>query len=144
MTDPAGSAGKPARSHPFLRYTSARIALFVVAVVVVWLVRLATGVLLVIVALLISGLASFALLGRQRAEVSAALFERRERQRVHRWAASRDEDRDVESDEDSDEHADEHGDSDEHADADGDGEQNALPRLESGYPEHRRGARDQS
>jgi uncharacterized membrane protein len=88
----AEAAEKRARPHPFIRYTSARIALFVVAVVVVWLVRLASGVLLVIVALLISGLASFALLGRQRAEVSAALFERRERQRTRRWAAYDDED----------------------------------------------------
>ena len=85
---------KPARSHPFIRYTSARIALFVAAVVVVWLVRLATGVLLVIVALLISGLASFALLGRQRAEVSTALFDRRERHRARRLSAYEDEDGD--------------------------------------------------
>ncbi|HEY0869827.1 MAG TPA: DUF4229 domain-containing protein [Acidothermaceae bacterium] len=110
-------AGKPARSHPFIRYTSARIALFVIAVVVVWLVRLASGVLLVIVALLISGLASFALLGRQRAEVSAALFERRERQRAHRWAAYNDDD----------ENSDENGESNH--------EQDGLQALQSGYPE---------
>jgi Protein of unknown function (DUF4229) len=122
----AGPAGKPARSHPLIRYTSARIALFVVAVVVVWLVRLATGVLLVIVALLISGLASFALLGRQRAEVSAALFERRERQRVRRWAAHQDEDQDDDGD------------------SDADGHQNALPPLESSYPDTRRDRGDAS
>jgi hypothetical protein len=90
----ADPAVRPVRSHPFIRYTSARIALFVAAVVVVWLVRLATGVLLVIVALLISGLASFALLGRQRAEVSAALFDRRERHRARRLSAYEDEDGD--------------------------------------------------
>jgi hypothetical protein len=92
----AAPAARPVRSHPFIRYTSARIALFVAAVVVVWLVRLATGVLLVIVALLISGLASFALLGRQRAEVSAALFDRRERHRARRLSAYEDEDEDGE------------------------------------------------
>jgi hypothetical protein len=117
-------AGKPARSHPLIRYTSARIALFVVAVLVVWLVRLASGVLLVIVALLISGLASFALLGRQRAEVSAALFERRERQRVRRLAAYQDEDQDDD------------------VDVDADGHQNALPPLESSYPDTRRDRTD--
>lgn len=129
--DPADPAGKPARPHPFIRYTSARIALFVIAVVVVWLVRLASGVLLVIVALLISGLASFALLGRQRAEVSAALFERRERQRVRRWAAQEDEDRvqdgETRGDDDND--------------ATSDGEQNALPPLDSGHREVRRDRR---
>ncbi|HTC68414.1 MAG TPA: hypothetical protein VK662_02500, partial [Acidothermaceae bacterium] len=52
----------PTKSHAFLRYTTARIALFVLAVFVVWLTRLASGVLLVIIALFISGLASFALL----------------------------------------------------------------------------------
>ena len=109
---PAGSAGKPVRSHPFIRYTSARIALFVIAVVVVWLVRLASGVLLVIVALLISGLASFALLGRQRAEVSAALFERREHQRVRRWAAFQDEDQVQDGDAHGDQDGDAHGDND--------------------------------
>jgi hypothetical protein len=128
--DAVGAAGRPARYHPFLRYTSARIALFVIAVVVVWLVRLATGVLLVIVALLISGLASYALLGRQRAEVSAALFERRERQRVRRWAAFQDDDMDE--------------DGDHHENEDADGEQNAHPPVESGYPEPRRSASDQS
>jgi hypothetical protein len=117
------TAARPVRSHPFIRYTSARIALFVAAVVVVWLVRLATGVLLVIVALLISGLASFALLGRQRAEVSAALFDRRERHRASRLAAYQNED-------------------DEDGDADGGAgagiAPGALRALETGYPETRR------
>jgi hypothetical protein len=114
----------------------------VIAVVVVWLVRLASGVLLVIVALLISGLASFALLGRQRAEVSAALFGRREQQRVRRWAAFQDEDLDVNGD--LDDSPDDKVDGDHDNDADGDGHRNALPPLESGYPETRRGASDPS
>jgi O-antigen ligase len=80
-TEPVADPSPAARPHAFLRYTTARIALFVVALGLVWLVRLASGALLVIVALVVSGLASFALLGRQRAEVSAALFERRERRR---------------------------------------------------------------
>jgi hypothetical protein len=116
-------AARPVRSHPFIRYTSARIALFVAAVVVVWLVRLATGVLLVIVALLISGLASFALLGRQRAEVSAALFDRRERHRARRLAAYEGEDEDEDED----------GAGDDDGIAPG-----ALQALEAGYPESRR------
>jgi len=86
------------RPHAFLRYTTARIALFVVALVLVWLVRLASGALLVIVALFVSGLASFVLLGRQRAEVSTALFERRERGRSQVAAKASRED-DAESDE---------------------------------------------
>jgi O-antigen ligase len=80
-TEPVADPSPAARPHAVLRYTTARIALFVVALGLVWLVRLASGALLVIVALVVSGLASFALLGRQRAEVSAALFERRERRR---------------------------------------------------------------
>jgi hypothetical protein len=86
--------GPSTRSHAFLRYTSARIALFVLAMFVVWLTRLASGVLLVIIALFISGLASFALLGRQRAEVSANLFGRQERRRARRQAARVDDDED--------------------------------------------------
>ncbi len=87
----------PTKSHAFLRYTTARIALFVVAVFVVWLTRLASGVLLVIIALFISGLASFALLGGQRAEVSAALFGRQERRRARRATARVDDDDDDEA-----------------------------------------------
>jgi hypothetical protein len=89
---------RAARPHAFLRYTTARIALFVVALVLVWLVRLASGALLVIVALVVSGLASFALLGRQRAEASAALFERRELRRAQSAAKAARED-DAEPDE---------------------------------------------
>jgi uncharacterized protein DUF4229 len=85
------------KSHAFLRYTTARIALFVLAVFVVWLTRLASGVLLVIIALFISGLASFALLGRQRAEVSASLFGRQERRRARRLAGRVDDDDDDEA-----------------------------------------------
>jgi hypothetical protein len=82
------------KGHAFLRYTTARIALFVLAVFVVWLTRLAAGVLLVIIALFISGLASFALLRGQRSEVSAALFARQERRRARRLASRVDEDDD--------------------------------------------------
>ena len=93
-TGAASELAPTTKSHAFLRYTTARIALFVLAVFVVWLTRLASGVLLVIIALVISGLASFALLGGQRAEVSAALFARQERRRARRLATRVDDDDD--------------------------------------------------
>jgi uncharacterized membrane protein YgcG len=81
-----------ARSHPILRYSTARIALFVAASLLVWLVHLASGALLVMIALLVSGLASYVLLGRQRAELSVALFELRERRRAKAAASAARED----------------------------------------------------
>ncbi|MCL6550144.1 MAG: DUF4229 domain-containing protein [Acidothermus cellulolyticus] len=65
-----------------LWYTAARLGVFVVALGLLWLVRV-RGVLLVVLALLLSGLASFALLRRQREDMGSALGElarvRRER-----------------------------------------------------------------
>jgi hypothetical protein len=55
-----------------LAYTSARIALLVVSVVLLYLVG-ARGLLLLALAFLVSGIASFVLLSRQRDRMSGAL-----------------------------------------------------------------------
>ncbi|MDQ1540924.1 MAG: hypothetical protein QOH29_1650, partial [Actinomycetota bacterium] len=46
----------PPRPHAVLRYTTLRLALFLVALVLLWLVRIRDGLLLVAVALVLSGL----------------------------------------------------------------------------------------
>ena len=56
-------------------YTSARILLFVVAMILLYLVG-ARSLLLVALALLVSGIASFVLLSRQRDRMSGALIGR--------------------------------------------------------------------
>jgi hypothetical protein len=56
-------------------YTSARFVLFLVALVLLYFVG-ARGLLLVALALLISGIASFVLLSRQRDAMSGALTSR--------------------------------------------------------------------
>jgi Protein of unknown function (DUF4229) len=56
-------------------YTSARILLFVVAVVVLYLVG-ARGILLLALSLVISGIASYVLLSKQRDRMSGALTNR--------------------------------------------------------------------
>ena len=58
-----------------LAYTSARILLFVVAVVLLYLAG-ARGILLLALALVVSGIASFVLLSRQRDVMSGALAAR--------------------------------------------------------------------
>jgi TctA family transporter len=58
-----------------LAYTSARIALFLVALVLLYFAG-ARGLLLAALALLISGIASFVLLSRQRDVMSGALATR--------------------------------------------------------------------
>lgn len=70
VADAAAVPSSPLRA--ILRYTAARVALFVLAAGLVWLVRV-RGVLLVLLGLLISGLASFVLLRRQRQEMAEAL-----------------------------------------------------------------------
>lgn len=67
-----------------LSYTSARIVLFLVAVVLLYLAG-ARGLLLAALALLVSGIASFILLSRQRDIMSGALASRLGRVR-HRAA----------------------------------------------------------
>jgi len=58
-----------------LAYTSARILLFVVSIILLYLVG-ARGLLLVALACLVSGIASFVLLSRQRDVMSGALMAR--------------------------------------------------------------------
>jgi cell division protein FtsW (lipid II flippase) len=56
-------------------YTSARILLFVISLILLYLAG-ATGLLLIGLALVISGIVSFVLLSRQRDAMSAALAAR--------------------------------------------------------------------
>ena len=77
----AEEATSPARaSHPVLRYSSLRLAIFVIALILLWLVRV-RGALLVMLALIVSGLASYALLRRQRADMGAKLAAAADRRR---------------------------------------------------------------
>lgn len=62
------------RPSPVLIYTSSRILLFVATAAVFWLVGF-RGLLLLAVALLVSGLLSFVLLSGQRDAMSAAVVE---------------------------------------------------------------------
>ncbi|HEY3923311.1 MAG TPA: DUF4229 domain-containing protein [Acidothermaceae bacterium] len=80
--EPDGDQPPPRRPHAILRYTTLRVALFVLALVVLWLVRIRDGVLLVAIALVLSGLASFVLLAGQRNAMSAQLHEAAQRRRV--------------------------------------------------------------
>ena len=69
-------------------YTSARILLFVVATVVLYLVG-ARGVLLLALALVVSGIASYVLLSKQRDRMSGSLTGRLRRARdfsARRWS----------------------------------------------------------
>lgn len=71
----------PARTaHATLRYSTFRLAIFAVVLVLLWLVRV-RGVLLVALALLVSGLASYALLRQQRDEMSMQLAGATQRRR---------------------------------------------------------------
>jgi hypothetical protein len=58
-----------------LAYTSARILLFVVSVILLYLIG-ARGLLLLALACVVSGIASFVLLSRQRDRMSGALMTR--------------------------------------------------------------------
>lgn len=80
--DADGDQPAPRRPHAILRYTTLRLALFVLALIVLWLVRIRDGVLLVAIALVLSGLASFVLLAGQRDAMSAQLHEAAQRRRV--------------------------------------------------------------
>jgi hypothetical protein len=61
--------------RPTLAYTSARILLFVAAMIVLYLVG-ARGALLLALAILVSGVLSFMLLSRQRDMMSGAMVTR--------------------------------------------------------------------
>lgn len=79
---PDGDQPAPRRPHAILRYTTLRVALFVLALLVLWLVRIRESVLLVAIALVISGLASFVLLAGQREAMSVQIREAAQRRRV--------------------------------------------------------------
>ena len=78
-------------AHPFLLYTVARVALFLGAASVLYLLG-ARGMLLILVALVVSGLLSFILLDRLRDSVSARVAKRMDaaRERRERAAAAED------------------------------------------------------
>jgi Protein of unknown function (DUF4229) len=83
VDDAARTAAAEVRaSHATLRYTTLRLAIFCLALALLWLVRV-RGVLLVALALLVSGLASYVLLRTQRdamsVQLAAATLRRRER-----------------------------------------------------------------
>jgi Protein of unknown function (DUF4229) len=69
----AGYAGVVMRTT--LAYTSARILLLVVSLILLYLIG-ARGLLLLALAFLVSGIASFVLLSRQRDRMSGALMAR--------------------------------------------------------------------
>lgn len=71
---------QPSNQHPFLRYTVLRLAIFFFVLLLLWLVQV-RGLLLVALAILISGLASFTLLSKQRDEMSIKVAEARGRRK---------------------------------------------------------------
>ncbi len=77
---------------PVFRYTSSRILLFVVVAAVLSLFGL-RSLLLLAVALVVSGLLSFVLLSRQRDAMSAAVVQRTERVRRRMAESTEAEDR---------------------------------------------------
>jgi hypothetical protein len=85
------------KPHAILRYTTLRVAIFVAVLLLLWLVRIRDGVLLVAIALLVSGLASYVLLGSQRDAMSAQLHAAtvRRRDRANAKASREDDDGDV-------------------------------------------------
>ncbi|HEX7106647.1 MAG TPA: DUF4229 domain-containing protein [Acidothermaceae bacterium] len=76
----------PVNPHPVLRYTVLRLAIFAIALGLLWLVRV-RGLLLVALAVLVSGLASYALLQRERDAMSARIAQTSARRKAR--AASR-------------------------------------------------------
>ncbi|GGS77531.1 DUF4229 domain-containing protein [Nonomuraea spiralis] len=62
--------------HPVLVYTASRIGLFVVTLGVLYLVGLQNPLILLAAAFVISGVASYVLLSRQRDAVSSRLSDR--------------------------------------------------------------------
>jgi hypothetical protein len=84
------------KAHPAVAYTLSRIALFIVALWVLYLVG-ARGLLLVALAALASGLISYVVLSRQRDAMSAAVSDRvrRMRERMDASAAAEDVDEDL-------------------------------------------------
>ncbi|MEV6150858.1 DUF4229 domain-containing protein [Nonomuraea sp. NPDC052129] len=65
--------------HPVLVYTASRIGLFVVTLGVLLLLGLQNAVLLIIVSFLISGIASYVLLSKQRDALSTRISDKIDR-----------------------------------------------------------------
>ena len=65
--------------HPVLVYTASRIGLFVVTLGVLLLLGLQNPVLLIIVSFLISGIASYVLLSKQRDALSTRISDKIDR-----------------------------------------------------------------
>jgi hypothetical protein len=84
--EPDAGGPAPLQSHAFLRYTTLRLALFLAALALLWLVRIRGGVLLVALALVLSGLVSFVLLARQRDAMSVQLHAAQQRRRARSLA----------------------------------------------------------
>ncbi|MDQ1496591.1 MAG: hypothetical protein QOG69_3074 [Actinomycetota bacterium] len=82
----------PPRPHAVLRYTTLRLALFLIALALLWLVRIRDGLLLVAIALVLSGLASYVLLAGQRDAMSAQLHAARVRRTARAGARAARED----------------------------------------------------
>ena len=79
--------------HPVVGYSLARILLFFASVGVLYLLQL-RGLWLLLAAIIVSALASLALLSRQRDAMSAAVADRleRARRRIDEGAGSEDDD----------------------------------------------------
>lgn len=80
-----------AAGHPFLVYTAARILVFLAAAGILYLVG-ARGILLVLLALIVSGLVSFVLLSSLRDRVSERVATRMDASRERREQAAAAED----------------------------------------------------
>ncbi|NBE91657.1 DUF4229 domain-containing protein [Nonomuraea sp. KC401] len=65
--------------RPVLVYTASRIGLFLVTLGVLWLLGLSNPLVLIICSFLISGIASYVLLSRQRDAMSARISDRVDR-----------------------------------------------------------------
>jgi Na+/melibiose symporter-like transporter len=90
-TDVAESVPLAGPSHPVLLYTLARIALLAVTAGVLYLLG-ARSWLLLVLALFVSGLLSYIVLGQLRDAMSARMDQRMAAARVRREAAARAED----------------------------------------------------
>ncbi|MEO3889211.1 MULTISPECIES: DUF4229 domain-containing protein [Nonomuraea] len=69
--------------RPVLVYTASRIGLFLVTLGVLWLLGLTNPLVLIVCSFLISGIASYVLLSRQRDAVSARISDKVDRPKPH-------------------------------------------------------------
>lgn len=69
--------------RPVLVYTASRIGLFAVALLVLWLLGLSHPLWLIVSAFLVSGIASYILLSKQRDAMSARISDKLDRPKPH-------------------------------------------------------------